>query len=190
MQPTLHAWKGVLWRIKNDQTALAYCPEHQGIELDIVNEYGSPIGQGRFNVIFDNTSFICPLDSKAYMLEGDYFTLQRRVIAIIDAENFKDAKIVDLDNIYTPILRVSPKPKDDRYSIQVEVDETQHGKKLVIYAMDRENSSEKTQIFIDPQLDKISFDGRGDLHPNMIFSKVTAYFKDDKKATLEENPED
>lgn len=86
--------------------------------------------------------------------------------------------------MYTPILKVEPKPKDDRYSIQVEVDETPNGKKLVIYAMDRENPPGKTQIFIDPQFDKISFDGRGDLHPNMIFSKVVAYFKDGKKASL------
>ena len=90
--------------------------------------------------------------------------------------------------MYTPILKTNPKPKDDKYSIQVEIDETPYGKKLVIYAADRRSIDEKAQIFIDPQADKLSFDSN-DVHPSMIFSKVTAYFKDGKKATLEQKPE-
>ncbi|AHB42448.1 hypothetical protein RAAC3_TM7C00001G0602 [Candidatus Saccharibacteria bacterium RAAC3_TM7_1] len=185
MQPTLHSWNGVLWRIKNSEVAFAHCPTHQGIQLDILSNDGRPVDQARMKYILSSTRFVCPMDNKMFSIENDYFTLRRRVIAITKSEAYKDAKIIDIDNIYTPILRVAPKPKDDRYSVQVEIDETPNGKKLVIYAIDRKNPDEKTQIFIDPQFDKISFDGRGDLHPNMIFSKVIAYFKDEKKATLE-----
>lgn len=84
------------------------------------------------------------------------------------------------------MLKVNPKPKDDRYSIQVEIDDTPNGKKMVIYAADRHDVTNKTQVFIDPQTDKISFDSN-DLHPNMIFSKITAYFKDGKKAELSQD---
>lgn len=186
MEPTLHSWKGVLWRVRSAQVAYAHCPKHKGIVLDILDKGGRPTSQDAMRYILSNTVFVCPMDDENFRLDSDYFTLKRRVIAITRSESYKNASIVDIDNIYTPILKVSPKPKDDRYSVQVEIDETPNGKKLVIYAADRKNLSEKTQIFIDPQFDKISFDGRGDIHPNMIFSKVTAYFKDGKSATLEE----
>jgi len=99
--------------------------------------------------------------------------------------SLKNARIYDLDNVYTPTLKVSPKPRDNRFSVQVEIDKTPKDKKIVIYAADREHKG-KAQIFIDSQADKISFDPN-DIHPNMIFSKVEAYFKDGKTATLEES---
>lgn len=187
MQPTLHNWNGLLWRIKDNTVALAHCPHHMGVELDILDNDRRPTSQNTLRYILGRTDFVCPMDNERFSLPGDYFTLRRRVIAITRSDSYKNSRIVDLDNMYTPVLKVSPKPKDKRYSIQVEVDETPNGKKLVIYAMDRESPQGKAQIFIDPQFDKISFDGRGDLHPNMIFSKVVAYFKDGKKATLEQD---
>lgn len=186
MEPTLHSWQGVLWRIRSAQIAYAHCPKHKGVVMDILDNRGRPGNQDSMNYILSNTTFVCPMDDEVFRLDNDYFTLRRRVIAITRSDEYKNARIIDIDNIYTPILKVSPRPKDDRYSIQVEIDETPNGKKLVIYAADRKNINEKTQIFIDPQFDKISFDGRGDIHPNMIFSKVEAYFKEGKKAMLDD----
>jgi hypothetical protein len=110
--------------------------------------------------------------------------MRRRYTAFLESLDLKNASYRDLDNVFTPILKVAPQPKDTRYSIQVEIDETPAGKKLVIYAMDRQEAPDKTQIFIDPQTDKLSFDS-SDLHPNMIFSKIVAEFKDGRSATLE-----
>ncbi len=190
MKPTLHIWNGVLWSIKNSRIAHAYCPKHQGLEMDVKDAYGKPTDQDTFNEYFSPTQFVCPIDDETYTLEGDYFTLRRRVIAITLSVAYKEATIIDLDNIYTPVLRVAPKPKDDRYSIQVEIDETPNGKKLVIYAADRQENGEKTQIFIDPQVDKLTFDSRNDLHPNMVFAKVVASFKDGRSVSLDANPKE
>jgi hypothetical protein len=110
--------------------------------------------------------------------------MRQRFTNYEESLQLKNAKIYDLDNIYTPVLRVDPKPKDTRFSIQVEIDETPNGKKMVIYAADRNDVKNKTQIFIDPEHDKLSFDSN-DLHPNAIFAKVEATFKDGNKSILD-----
>lgn len=184
MNDMLYSWNSLLWGIKYDNKAYAYCPDHKGVELDVLNGNGTPTSQNSMSEIRSITKFVCPIDNKSYEQEGDFYTLRRRVLTIIYSESYKEADIIDLDNMYTPILRVSPKPKDDRYSLQVEIDETSTGKKLVIYAADRKDKG-KTQIFIDPHTKKMSFDGK-DLHPDMIFSKVVAYFKDGSNSTIKD----
>ncbi|MDO8336557.1 MAG: hypothetical protein Q7T74_07315 [Candidatus Saccharibacteria bacterium] len=176
-------YKGVYWRA-GVKSPIALCPTHK-IRLEIrTRMYGLQQQETKFG---GHDYLVCPEDSKNFKIFGDTFwDMQKRYQSTKEALALKTATIVDLDNVYTPKLKMSLSPKDDRYSVQVEIDETPTGKKLVIYAADRKNLSEKTQIFIDPQSDKITFDSKGDIHPNMIFSKVVAYFKDGKKATLEE----
>lgn len=185
MEYSFDKWKNVLWRTKQ-KVPVAFCPTHK-TRLDIFDTYGDLLPQSTGRVT-PHVHLVCPVDEESFSIEGDSFwTMRRRYESVKESEQYKDAKYRDLDDVYKPILRVDPKPKDNRYSVQVEIDDTPNGKKMVIYAMDRQNPSEKTQIFIDPQLDKLSFDATNDLHPNMIFSKVVAYFKDDKTATLEQN---
>lgn len=128
---------------------------------------------------------ICPEDNVRFPLFGNTFSdMVRRYGNYQEAISLKGAKIYDLDNVYTPVLKVAPKPKDNRFSIQVEIDTTPQGKKMVIYAADRQQDG-KSQIFIDPPTDKVSFDSN-DIHPNMIFSKVEATFKNNKSSVLED----
>jgi hypothetical protein len=179
----LHQWNGLIWSSANGGTA--YCPKHKGMELDMLSSYGSATNQHSNSAYQrnDRTVFICPVDDEHITKKEVISTLRRRYIAHQNSNVLKGARIIDLDNVYTPILKVEPKPKDKRYSIQVEIDETPQGKKLVIYAADRQEDG-KTQVFIDPQTDKLSFDSN-DIHPSMIFSKVVAYFKDGKQASME-----
>ena len=182
--PEFTKWSGVLWRLVLN-SFVAYCPEHKH-RLDIHDKYGRNLPQDTQGVIIPPVSLICPVDDTQFDINGGSFsTMKRRYSAMLESASLRGATYRDMDNIYTPVLKVSPKPKDDRYSIQVEVDNTPGGKKMVIYAMDRQNPEAKTQVFIDPQSDKISFDSN-DLHPNMIFSKVVAHFKDGKSATMEQ----
>ncbi len=183
MEPMFDKWKDVLWRTKQ-RVPVAFCPEHK-YRLDIVDSYHGNLAQSSHIPGNQHSHLICPVDNKQFPIDGDDFsTMRRRYQAAKESELLKDATYRDLDNVYTPVLKVSPKPKDDRYSVQVEIDDTPRGKKMVIYAMDRQNSNEKTQIFIDPQDDKITFDSKNDLHPNMIFSKIVAYFKEGKTVSM------
>ncbi|HET7320530.1 MAG TPA: hypothetical protein VFI84_03015 [Candidatus Saccharimonadales bacterium] len=185
MEPTLNQWNGLQWKASTEKP-IAHCPKHKGMQLDVLDDDGDLMGQENLsNIEEGHTTFVCPVDDEQFSKNNDIWTLRRRYVAFMKSHGLKNARIVDLDNVYTPILKVEPKPKDDRYSIQVEVDETANGKKLVIYALDRKEKEQgKTQIFIDPETDKVSFDSN-DLHPNMIFSKVVAYFKDGKSVSLE-----
>lgn len=184
--PEFTKWSGVLWKYISG-FPVAYCIEHKH-RLDIKDKYGQELAQDTA-VSTPHQYLLCPVDNALFKLNGDNFwTMRRRFTAILESNQLKGATYRDLDNIYTPVLKIEPKPKDKRYSIQVEIDDTPQGKKLVIYAMDRENPSEKTQVFIDPQNDKITFDSN-DLHPNMIFSRVVAYFKDGKSVSLDKKSE-
>jgi hypothetical protein len=163
----------------------AYCPTHR-CKLDIIDSYGDLTGQDNAaNAPEGGITFICPYDNERFSKDRDIYTLRRRFEAIQESKELKSARIIDLDNIYTPVLRVDPKPKDDHFSVQVEIDKTPHGKKLVVYAADRNDIQNKTQIFIDPDHSKLTFDGN-DAHPNTIFAKIEATFKDGKKARLED----
>ena len=176
----LISYDGVLWNSNfygNDEWYEPLCPEHK---LVLVSATGA-IEPGR------NRNIKCRIDNKVFSLSRTVQENSNLISDIRQSDSLKNATILELDNVYTPRLRVEPKPKDKRYSIQIEIDETPQGKKMVIYASDRKNPSEKTQIFIDPEADKITFDSKNDIHPNMIFSKVEAYFKDGRKATLEQD---
>jgi hypothetical protein len=173
-------WSGVLWKF-NISRHYAYCPTHK-YRLDVINRSGFAYDQQTAVIMPDH--LLCAVDNEQFAINGgDMVTMRRRFNAVKESESLKNATYRDLDNVYTPILRVDPKPKDKRYSIQVEIDDTPQGKKMVIYAADRNQINDKTQIFIDPEADKLSFDP-SDIHPNMIFSKVIAYFKDEKVAEL------
>lgn len=180
----LKKWKGVVWTDNTIGGYIAFCPKHR-LRLEIWDSlYGKAFAQEQTRL--NNQAYLfCPEDNEQFQIFGsDFASMARRYGNYQESIDLKDARVYDLDNVYTPVLKVAPKPKDKRFSIQVEVDTTPQGKKLVIYAADR-NQNGKTQIFIDPQSDKISFDSN-DVHPNTIFSKVEAYFKDGKKAVLED----
>ena len=183
--PEFAKWSGVLWKL-SDGHFFAYCPKHK-YRLDVISRYNSSYSQLVIGII--ESHLLCAIDDEIFQISGSNIaTMRRRFEAVIESDSLKSATYRDLDNIYTPVLKVNPKPKDDKYSIQVEIDDTPQGKKMVIYAADRSDLGNKAQIFIDPQTDKISFDSN-DLHPNMIFSKVIAYFKDGKKAELSHEEE-
>ncbi len=181
---TLKKWKGVLWADSTTGGRIALCPKHR-LRLELWDTvHGGGYQQGQTGLSHQKY-LVCPEGDERFSIFGKSFeAMVRRFDSYQESISLKGATVYDLDNIYTPVLKVEPKPKDKRFSVQVEIDTTPHGKKLVIYAADRDKQG-KTQIFLDPETDKISFDSN-DLHPNMIFAKVEAIFKDGKSASLED----
>lgn len=153
------------------------------MRLDILNSYGKPISQDTTSVTA-HSGLICPKDGRQFELpDNSFWVLQRRFLAAIEAANLKDAEIVDVDGYQIPIAKSTTPVKDSDYWVEARINDTKRGKQLVVYAGKRGND-DKTQIFIDPKNDKISFD-QNNIHPNDVFAKIVAEFRSGKKTTME-----
>ena len=178
----LDKWKGILWAPTTTDDVLALCPEHK-VRLEIQTQYGRSAQDAPSTV--KHQYLVCPEDNVFFPMGGvQFWMFKRRYNSAKEAISLKNVRIFDLDNVYTPVLKKEPKPKDKDLSLQVEIDKVPGGKKIVIYAADRNEIDKKTQIFIDPQKESATFDGN-DIHPNSIFAKVEITYKSGKKTTLE-----
>jgi hypothetical protein len=178
----LHLWNELLWDAEGAD-AYAYCPEHR-MKLEIMDNLGNLWSQDNPPTTV-HLYLLCPTDEKRFPLPNNSFwVLQRRFDAALESASLKDAEIVDVDGYQVPIAKATPPAKDKEYWAEVRINDTKRGKQLVVYAGKR-GSSDKTQIFIDPENDKISFD-QNNIHPNDVFTKVIAEFDSGKKTTMEQ----
>lgn len=93
---------------------------------------------------------------------------------IYNAEKYKNAEIINIDGELIKIQRTEQ--TDKNYWIDAKLSKNQKGDvQLMILAGNKENKS-KTQLFIDPKNEKVSFDQNND-HPEKVFAKVSAIFK-------------
>jgi hypothetical protein len=181
----LHVWKDLLWGVKAGRV-YAYCPVHR-IELDLRDKDGDIYAQHAVNASSQYAPylFVCPSDSAGFSVPGGLAsTARRRFAAALESLSLRDAEIVDLDGYQVPIAKAKPDKKDDTFWVEARINETKRGKQVVIYAGER-GASDKSQIFIDSENEKITFD-QNNIHPNDVFTKVVADFKSGKKATLED----
>jgi hypothetical protein len=177
----LYLWRDLLWD-EGVQDPQAYCAEHR-IKLDILDELGNLWGQDNPSS-GDHLNLVCPTDGKQYPIpEGSYWTLQRQYLATLESLNMKDAEIVSIDGYQIPIVKSDTPVKDTEYWAQVRINDTKRGKQLVVYAGKR-GDADKTQIFIDTENDKITFD-QNNMHPNDVFTKLIADFRSGNKTTMD-----
>ena len=178
----LHLWKDIFWT-KGTKSYIAFCIEHR-IRLEIVSRSGKIYAQEQSIEGLD-TYLMCPEDERMIDLKGVSFsTLRRRFSNTLESIRLKDAEIVSIDGYQIPIAKVDA-PKDEDYWVQARINDTKQGKQLVVYAGKR-GDSDKSQIFVDTDNEKISFD-QHNIHPNDVFTKLVANFKSGKKATLEDD---
>lgn len=184
----LHLWKDLLWYIKG-QSTIAYCPEHR-IELDVNTVWG--IRNQAIARVQDSKhlgTLICPTDDKLFTVQNNDLSLAiRRFHSTIESLNLRDAEIVSIDGYQIPIAKAKTPNKDDAYWVEARINDTKQGKQVVVYAGKR-GESDKSQIFVDIENDKISFD-QNNIHPNDIFFRLEGQFKSGKKVKLEADAED
>lgn len=116
--------------------------------------------------------------------EGPHiFNLQRTfkkerqyVLDRIDAKVFSRMKVLNLDDEALPIAKTKVQTEDGKYFVTSQLMKSKRGIQVVIYAGEK-GSPHKTQIFVDPDVKRLTFDQK-DLHPNDVFIELKATFRD------------
>ncbi len=105
------------------------------------------------------------------------------VLAKIDSKAFKKMKFINLDDEAIPLAESKASSKDNKYFVTAILTESKVGQRLVVYAGEK-GKKEKTQIFIEPDIKRLSFDQK-DVHPSEVFASLEATFRDGTKNSIE-----
>lgn len=99
----------------------------------------------------------------------------------VDSKELKKIKFLNLDDEAMPLAEVKLKSKDNKYFAVGLLTESKVGLRLVIYAGEQ-GKSDKTQIFVEPEIRRISFD-QTNINPLDVFIKFEGTFADGTKIT-------
>ncbi len=160
---------GVKWYINSFKEVQPLCPKHH---LRLSLAVNNP-----------NSCYLkCAECNESYPFKREFNAQKRYILDKLDSKIFKNMKFINLDDEAIPLAEVRLASKDNKYFTTGLLTESKVGLRLVLYAGER-GSSEKTQIFIEPEIKRLAFDQKN-LHPTDIFAKVEATFKDGTKHIL------
>ncbi len=117
-------------------------------------------------------------------LPRKYGEEQRYVLDRLDAKRFRSMKTLNLDDEAIPIAKTKAELPESKYFVTAQLMESKRGLQLVIYAGEKGSSDGKAQLFVEPEVRRVSFDQR-DLHPADVFTKVEVTFKDGTSQTIQ-----
>lgn len=95
---------------------------------------------------------------------------------LLNIEKFKNAKLIRLDDWYTPEEKRKVNVKSD-YWIEVDVKTDKDNDTIIVLYIGKKHSKEKAQFFIKPEKLQLSHDYK-DLDPASIISKIEVTLKD------------
>ena len=172
----------IKWWVSTGMNGVRYsqplCPIHDLRLRPIKDLYSRD-----YNYMSNSHSLKCEDCGKLHIIPRKLSSEQQYVIDKVDAKVFKSMKFINLDNEAIPIAEDKKSSKDGKYFVTALLTESKTGKRLVVYAGER-GKKEKTQIFVEPEIKRLSFDQK-DLHPTEVFTKLEATFSDGVKHTLE-----
>ena len=114
-----------------------HCTKHPEIELDFVNNnYG-------------DTELSCPKCGKT-VWKGDYSALKSRCLKMLNIPIFKEAKLIRLDDWYTPEVKKKEK-LESNYWVETDVKTDKDGDTMIVLYVGNKDSKEKAQFFIKPE---------------------------------------
>ncbi len=139
-----------------------HCTVHPEIELEIVDTpYSSIVYQ-------------CTKCRKNIELENPR-ELKSRCLRMLNIPEFKDAKLVRLDDWY--VHEIKERKKDgSSYWITTNVKTDKDGDTIIVVYVGHKDSSEKAQFFIKPEKGQLTSDHK-DMDPAKVLSKIEVYFK-------------
>jgi len=109
-----------------------------------------------------------------------YIDEKEHALNKIDALTFAKIPVINLDDQAIPVAKETLKDTD--YWVEAKVTESKSGTRLIVWAGSKKDKN-KTQLFVEPGIKRMSFDQNDD-HPNEVFTKVEATFKDDIKSGI------
>lgn len=111
---------------------------------------------------------------------GRIWTLKQQARSLLNSSLFKNAKLIRLDDYYTPeVSEKSLATKDSKYWMSYDVKETKDGKSLLILYLGKRDDGSKVQFFIEPESQKLSHDHK-DTEPISVISRIEVQFKEGK----------
>lgn len=142
-----------------------HCTKHPEIELEVARrEYGS-------------TEYSCPKCRNSIIVEDDR-QLRNRCLRMLNIPEFKNAKLVRLDDWY--IHEIKEKVKSESgYWITTNVKTDKDGDTIIVVYVGHKDSTEKAQFFIKPEKGQLTSDHK-DVDPAKILSKIEVHFKNRK----------
>lgn len=138
-----------------------HCTKHPEIEL----EYDS-------NSDYD--ALTCPKCRNRIEIES-VKTLTSRCLRVLNREIFKDAKLIRLDDWYTPEIKEKTKPTPD-YRLTTNIKTDRDGDTIVVLYVSYVGTGDKVQYFIKPEKGQLTSDHK-DLDPAKIISKIEVTLK-------------
>ena len=142
-----------------------HCTQHPEIELEVDNtEYSSVI-------------YRCPKCRKTIEIDNPR-ELKSKCLRMLNIPEFKDAKLVRLDDWY--VHEIKEKVKDETgYWVTANVKTDKDGDTIIVLYVGHKDSEEKAQFFIKPEKGQLTSDHK-DMDPSKVLSKIEVYFKDRK----------
>lgn len=170
MNNKLYKWFGVFWSVEgmtsHGPIVRARCPNDR-CELNMNSKY--------------TTMLSCPKCDFKVTLNKSYYDKQKDAAKIINSDYWKDSEIVNVDG---EMIKIGKEViKDPDYWIEAKISKNLKGKKQLMVLVGSKNETDKAQLFIDIDNEKLSFDQNND-HPKEILTKVVATFKDSKSEII------
>ena len=163
----LYKWAGVLWSYEGfvkgfGSIVKCRCPKDR-CELNINPKYKTLLSCPKCD-------FHIELDKSSYDMEED-------ALKIIVSDYWKDSEVVNIDG---EMVKVGKEVVEDPdYWVKAYISKSIKGVKQLMVLVGSKNETDKTQLFLDIDNEKLSFDQK-DKHPKEILAKVIAEFKESK----------
>jgi hypothetical protein len=170
MENSLYRWEGINWQVCfefNDPAPYtkARCPVKDCACKLIKSKEKYEIGEFKYEC--PNCGFKITLHKSIDLLGNDF-------LLIYESLNYREAEIINLDGELFRITR--DKLKDTDYWIDAKLSKNKKGEIQLMVLAGSKKEKDKTQLFIEPSKEKLSFDQNND-HPVKVFSKVVCTFK-------------
>ena len=167
--------------INGSRHAQPICPEHN-MRLQPVHDrqVKTPTGRWRINLESEARTLLCTDGNHTFKIPRNLNDEQMHVINKIDAQKFGEMSVINLDDIAIPVAK--KELKDSDYWVRAKVTKSKTGDRLIVWAGSRSKKT-KTQIFVEPELKRMSFDHNDD-HPTEVFTKVEATFAGKVKSSI------
>ena len=142
-----------------------HCTKHPEMEFDEIREP------------FASVKLKCPKCNEEIIVPN-FNELIRKCLKMLNASEFKDAKIIRLDDWYFREVKKKERTESG-YWITTDVKTDRDGDTMVVVYVGYEGEKDKAQFFIKPEKHQLTSDHK-DLDPAKIISKIEVTLRDRK----------